>query len=76
MMRARERAPTPSPSVVFTFGLTIESIKKLEGVSRCMGCMINHFKTKVQTKLDMEDEQNIMIMLWNVTNLTQQRNSK
>jgi hypothetical protein len=29
----RERAPTPSPSVVFTFGLTVESIKELGGAS-------------------------------------------
>jgi hypothetical protein len=33
VLRANERAPTPSPSVVFTFGLLIESIKELGGVS-------------------------------------------
>jgi len=26
--------PTPSPSVVFTFGLTVESIKELGGASK------------------------------------------
>jgi len=31
MLRARECAPTPSPSIVFTLGLVIESIKKFEG---------------------------------------------
>jgi len=30
---AKERAPTPFPSIVFTFGLTIESIKELKGAS-------------------------------------------
>jgi hypothetical protein len=32
-MRAKERALIPSPLVVFTFGLVIESIKEFEGVS-------------------------------------------
>jgi hypothetical protein len=29
VLQARESAPTPSPRVVFTFGLTVESIEKL-----------------------------------------------
>jgi hypothetical protein len=29
VLRAKEHAPTPSPSVVFTFGLFIKSIKEL-----------------------------------------------
>ncbi len=33
MLRAREHAPTFSPSIVFTFGLKVESIKELGGVS-------------------------------------------
>jgi hypothetical protein len=33
MLRAKKRAPTLSPFVVFTFGFTIEPIKKLGGVS-------------------------------------------
>jgi hypothetical protein len=33
MLRAREKAPTLSPSDVFTFGLTVESIKELGGAS-------------------------------------------
>ncbi len=33
MLRAKERAPTPSPSVVFNFGLATKSIKKLGGAS-------------------------------------------
>jgi hypothetical protein len=33
MLRAKERAPTPSPSNVFTFGLAIESIEELGGAS-------------------------------------------
>jgi len=32
VLRARERASTPFPSIVFTFGLAIKSIKELEGV--------------------------------------------
>ncbi len=32
----RERAPTPSPSIVITFGLAIESIKELGGASTSM----------------------------------------
>jgi hypothetical protein len=30
---AREHAPTPSPSNVFSFGLTVESFKELGGAS-------------------------------------------
>jgi hypothetical protein len=33
VLRAREHAPTPSPSVVFTFGFAVESIKELGGAS-------------------------------------------
>jgi hypothetical protein len=33
VLRARERALIPSPSVVFTFRFTVESIKELEGAS-------------------------------------------
>jgi hypothetical protein len=32
VLQAKERAPTFSPSIVFTFGLVVESIKEL-GVS-------------------------------------------
>jgi len=34
VLRVREHAPTPSPSVVFTFGLEVEFIKELGGASR------------------------------------------
>jgi hypothetical protein len=34
MLRAKEHAPTHFPFVVFTFGLTIESIKELGGASQ------------------------------------------
>jgi hypothetical protein len=30
--------------------------------------MINHFQTRVQIELDMGEEQNPMIMLWDVVN--------
>jgi hypothetical protein len=33
VLRARERAPTPSPSVIFTFKLVVESIKESGSVS-------------------------------------------
>ncbi len=33
--------------------------------------MINHFQTRVQIELDMEEEQNPMIMLWDVVNSIQ-----
>jgi len=32
--RVREHAPTPSPFVVFFFGLAVESIKELGGASQ------------------------------------------
>jgi hypothetical protein len=32
-VRAKECAPTPSPSVVFTFGFVVESSKELGGAS-------------------------------------------
>jgi hypothetical protein len=31
VLRAKERTPTPYPFIVFTFGLTIESIKEFGG---------------------------------------------
>jgi hypothetical protein len=34
--------------------------------------MINHFQNKVQSKLDMEEEQNQMIMTQNLASPTQQ----
>jgi hypothetical protein len=33
MLLTRERTSTPFPSIVFTFGLAIESIKELKGAS-------------------------------------------
>jgi hypothetical protein len=33
MLQAKEHAPTSSPSVVFTFGFVVESIKELRGAS-------------------------------------------
>jgi hypothetical protein len=33
MLQAKKHAPTPSPSIVFTFGLVVESIKELGGAS-------------------------------------------
>jgi hypothetical protein len=32
VLQTKEHAPTPSPSIVFTFGLAVESIKELGGV--------------------------------------------
>jgi hypothetical protein len=36
MLQAKECPPTPSPFIVFTFGLAIESIKEFGGASRKM----------------------------------------
>jgi hypothetical protein len=33
MLRTKERPPTPSPFVVFTFGLAVEPINELGGAS-------------------------------------------
>jgi hypothetical protein len=33
VLQAKERAPTPSPFAVYTFGSAVESIKELWGVS-------------------------------------------
>jgi hypothetical protein len=33
VLQAKERTPTPSPSIIFTFGLVVESIVELGGVS-------------------------------------------
>jgi hypothetical protein len=40
VLRTRERAPTPFPSVVLTFGLVIKSIKELGGVSHGIRAMV------------------------------------
>jgi hypothetical protein len=37
---AKERTPIPSPFVVFTFGLTVESIKELGSASSCQSCLL------------------------------------
>jgi len=34
VLQAKERAPIPFPSIVFTFGLAVESIKELMGALR------------------------------------------
>jgi hypothetical protein len=39
MLRAKKHAPTPSPSIVFTFGLLVESIKELGGALSNVSCM-------------------------------------
>jgi hypothetical protein len=44
VLRAKECAPIHFPSVVFTFGLAVKSIKKLGGVSINMWYQIWHFK--------------------------------
>jgi hypothetical protein len=36
VLRARECAPTPSPSIVITFGLIVESIKEFGGMLECL----------------------------------------
>jgi hypothetical protein len=42
VLRAKERAQTPSPFVVFTFGLIVESIKELGGALDIMEIPIIH----------------------------------
>jgi len=34
---SNEHTPTPSPSIVFTFGLAVKSIKELGGASLTLG---------------------------------------
>jgi hypothetical protein len=45
VLRAREHAPTLFPSVVFIFGLVVESIKELGGVSSrgISSCKLTNF---------------------------------
>jgi hypothetical protein len=52
MLQARERAPILSPSVVFTFGLIVDSIKELGGASMESFLMIksNERMKKKRTK--------------------------
>jgi hypothetical protein len=40
VLQAKERTPTFSPSVVFTFGLIVEFIKEFRGASQFMGWAI------------------------------------
>jgi len=44
ILRAKERAPTPYPLVVFTFGLVIESIKKFKGASPSIAPIFTYTK--------------------------------
>jgi hypothetical protein len=48
MMRTKECVPIPSPLVVFTFGLVIESIKEFEDAS------IQYLKDYLLTKLALK----------------------
>jgi hypothetical protein len=36
MLQVKECTPTPSPFIIFTFGLVVESIKGFRGVSQFM----------------------------------------
>ncbi len=47
-LQAKEHGPIPSPSIVFTFGLIIESIKELDGASLCI------YKCKSQNILNLK----------------------
>jgi hypothetical protein len=57
VLQVRERTPPPSPFVVFTFGLTVESIeefrgsiiKKILGKKSDMELRFVNFKLKVET---------------------------
>jgi ABC-type branched-subunit amino acid transport system permease subunit len=40
MLRAKKRTPIIFPFVVFTFGLTVESIKELGGASDFLGPLL------------------------------------
>jgi len=40
VLRVRERTLTPSPSIVFTFGLVVESIKELAGASHGIRALV------------------------------------
>jgi hypothetical protein len=44
VLQTKERAPTLFPSVVFTFGLAIESIKEFGGVSMQMEYSMGELK--------------------------------
>jgi hypothetical protein len=41
MLRTKEHAPTLSPSIVFIFGLAVESIKELESGQHIYLFMVN-----------------------------------
>ncbi len=40
MLRAKERTPTPSPSIVVTFRFAVECIKELGGVSHGIRALV------------------------------------
>jgi len=42
VLQTKEHTPTPYPSVVFTFGLTLESIKEFGGASLELARAKNH----------------------------------
>jgi hypothetical protein len=56
MLRARERALTPFPFVVFSFGFAIESIKELGDASQAMDLM--HPKLLDKLKCESKGENN------------------
>jgi hypothetical protein len=47
VLRIREHAPTPFPSVVFIFGLTVESIKELGVASHNIRGMMKVLDLKI-----------------------------
>jgi hypothetical protein len=72
VLRARERAPTPYPFIVFTFKLAIESIKEFGGASsnpivKCKkinpcGHLTTHEYTKEELKSIPTKQQNLVIL--------------
>jgi len=58
MLQARERAPTPFPSIVFIFGLVVESIKELAGVSKMV------YQTKWKHRIKHSTLPIMMVCIW------------
>ncbi len=56
MLQAKERAPTPSPSAIFTCRLVIESIKELGGASQSIYPMLGYVIENNLSQFDQREK--------------------
>jgi hypothetical protein len=62
VLQVKERAPTPFPSVVFTFGLVVESIKEFRGASCTLVGWVDKVLEHALTKKNINNKFKVTII--------------